>query len=110
MSHGQWTDTGGLQRRRFSLVAGMRRMRVSQKLLAFCVSFMIPTAVLLYYYAQSVNETITFARKEQCGLNYNQPLRVLMEKSQDSAVAAVAARYSPSVTMNSLRRPNRSVR
>lgn len=33
-----------------------------------------------------------------------------LQKSQDSAVAAVAARYSPKVTMNSLRRPNRSVR
>src|ERR1043165_4900708 len=68
----------------------MRRMRVSQKLLAFCVSFTIPTAVLLYYYAQSVDETITFARKEQCGLRYNQPLRALMQAPREAALDDLA--------------------
>jgi PAS domain S-box-containing protein len=91
VSHAQWTDTSRLSKRRFSIVAGMRRMRVSQKLLAFCLSFTIPTAVLLYYYTQSVNETITFARKEQCGLRYNQSLRALIERPSAAGMDAVAA-------------------
>ncbi len=83
MSDGRGGDTGKVKGRRFSVVAGMRRMRVSQKLLWFCVSFTIPTAVLLYYYTQSVDETIRFARKEQCGLRYNQPLREMLRLAQD---------------------------
>ena len=33
-----------------------------------------------------------------------------LAKSQENAVAAVAVRYTPNVTKNNLRRPNRSVR
>lgn len=76
----------------FGLGRVAQNMRMWQKLCAICIAFVVPIAVLLYYFNLSANKDIRFARKEQFGLDYNLGLRSLIEFSRPAYLAANAAK------------------
>ena len=53
--------------------------RVWQKLVTISVFFILPNALMLYFFITGLNANIHFARLEQMGIEYQRPLEKLLE-------------------------------
>ena len=54
-------------------------LKVSQKLALISIFFVLPDSVMLYLFITAINDSITFARMEQKGNQYQRPLEALLE-------------------------------
>ncbi len=54
-------------------------LKVSQKLALISIFFVLPDSVMLYLFITAINDSITFARMEQKGNQYQRPLEELLE-------------------------------
>src|ERR1700759_1355132 len=56
-----------------------QNLKVAQKLMLISVFFVLPDSVMLYLFITAINDSITFARMEQKGNQYQRPLEELLE-------------------------------
>ena len=61
------------------LMKWFHNLKVAQKLALISFVFVLPDSIMLYLFITSINETITFARLEQVGNEYQRPLERLLE-------------------------------
>ncbi|PWT94082.1 MAG: hypothetical protein C5B54_00600 [Acidobacteria bacterium] len=66
----------------------IRNWRISTKLIAICIVFIIPTLISIRYFIQASDVNIDFARQEFCGDTYNRGLRFVLQDAQEHRVRA----------------------
>jgi len=67
-------------------------LKIQQKLMFVCVFFVMPDALMLYFFITSINANIQFAQLEKKGDAYQRPLESLLELiPQHAALAAVGS-------------------
>jgi signal transduction histidine kinase/CheY-like chemotaxis protein/HAMP domain-containing protein len=71
-------------------LAWLRNLRFGQKLLVLCLAFSLPTVLLIHFYGRAATKGIVFGAKELCGLEYNNPLRLLAVHVDDPVEVALA--------------------
>lgn len=67
-------------------------LKIQQKLMFVCVFFVMPDALMLYFFITSINANIQFAQLEKKGDAYQRPLESLLELiPQHAALAAIGS-------------------
>src|SRR3954452_23479218 len=67
-------------------------LKVSQKLALISIFFVLPDSVMLYLFITAINDSITFARMEAKGNQYQRPLEELLELIPEHRQLAQQAR------------------
>ena len=71
-------------------------LKIQQKLMFVCVFFVMPDALMLYFFITSINANIQFAQLEKKGDAYQRPLESLLELiPQHGALAPAAVGGAP---------------
>lgn len=66
----------------------IKNLRIWVKLFIICLAFLVPTALLMYYFIDTRDEDIDFSKKEWCGDQYNRQLMKMLQQVQKHKIEA----------------------